>query len=131
MPPNGNFEAQSYNPFFFVNEDLKNNDQDSDVNFYQTLMSSLDTRYYIFNEFKENLEHFQEESFSFFKYSQEEQKLWIILKIFRFIMFLIQCCLFITKMVPAPQNFKFISPNAWLLKVKPDLKKLRRRITFE
>ena len=75
MPPNGNFEAQSYNPFFFVNEDLKNNDQDSDVNFYQTQMSSLDTRYYIFNEFKENLEHFQEEPFSFFKYSQEEQKL--------------------------------------------------------
>ena len=75
MSPNGSFEAQSYNPFFFVNEDLKNNDQDSHVNFYQTQISSLDRRYYISNEFKENLEHFQEESFSFLKNSQEEQKL--------------------------------------------------------
>ena len=75
MSPNGSFEAQSYNPFFFVNEDLKNNDQDSHVKFYQTQISSLDTRYYISNEFKENLEHFQEESFSFLKNSQEEQKL--------------------------------------------------------
>ena len=33
MPPNGNFETQSFNPFSF-NEDLKDNDQDPDVNFY-------------------------------------------------------------------------------------------------
>ena len=58
MPPNSSFEAQSYNPFF-VNEDLKKkNDQDPDVNFYQTQISSLDTSYYISNELKENLEHF-------------------------------------------------------------------------
>ena len=35
MPPNVNFETQSFNPFS-VNKDLKDNDQDPDVNFYQT-----------------------------------------------------------------------------------------------
>ena len=65
MPPNSSFEAQSYNPFF-VNEDLKKkNDQDPDVNFYQTQISSLDTSYYISNELKENLENFKEKPFSF------------------------------------------------------------------
>ena len=34
MPPNGSFESQSFN-LFSVNEDLKDNDQDPDVNFYQ------------------------------------------------------------------------------------------------
>ena len=65
MPPNSSFEAQSYNSFF-VNEDLKKkNDQDPDVNFYQTQISSLDTSYYISNELKENLENFKEKPFSF------------------------------------------------------------------
>ena len=65
MPPNSSFEAQSYNPFF-VNEDLKKkNDQDPDVNFYQTQISSLDTSYYISNELKENMENFKEKPFSF------------------------------------------------------------------
>ena len=63
MPPNGSFETQSFNPFS-VNEDLKDNDQDSDVNFYQTQISSLDTGYYIPNEVKENLEIFQQKWFS-------------------------------------------------------------------
>ena len=63
MPPNGGFESQSFNPFS-VNEDLKDNDQDHDVNFYQTQISSLDTSHYIPNEVKENLENFQQKSFS-------------------------------------------------------------------
>ena len=63
MPPNGSFETQSFNPFS-VNENFKDNDQDPDVNFYQTQISSLDTSYYILNEVKENLEIFQQKSFS-------------------------------------------------------------------
>ena len=57
------FESQSFNPSS-INEDLKNDDQDSDVNFYQTQISTLDTSYYIPNEVKENLENFQQKSFS-------------------------------------------------------------------
>ena len=45
MPQNSSFESQSFNPFS-VNEDLKDNDQDPDVNLYQTQISSLDTSYY-------------------------------------------------------------------------------------
>ena len=63
MPLNGSFESQSFNPFS-VDEDLKNNIQDQDVNFYQTQISSLDTSYYIPNEVKEKLENFQQKSFS-------------------------------------------------------------------
>ena len=63
MPPDGSFEFQSFNPFS-VNEDLKDNDQDPDVNFYQKQISSLDTSYYISNEVKEKLENFQQKSFS-------------------------------------------------------------------
>ena len=63
MPPNGSFESQSFNPFS-ISEDPKDNDQDPDVNFYQTQISSLDTSYYIPNEVKENLENFQQKSFS-------------------------------------------------------------------
>ena len=57
MPPNGSFESQSFDPFS-VNQDLKDNAQDADVNFCQTQISSLDTTYYIPNEVKENLENF-------------------------------------------------------------------------
>ena len=63
MPPNGSFESQSFN-LFSINEDLKDNDHDPDVNFYQTHISSLDTSYYILNEIKENLENLQQKSFS-------------------------------------------------------------------
>ena len=63
MSPNGSFESQSFNPSS-INEDLKNDDQDPDVNFYQTQISTLDTSYYIPNEVKENLENFQQKSFS-------------------------------------------------------------------
>ena len=63
MPPNSSFESQSFNPFS-INEDFKGNDQDADVNFYQTHISSLDTIYYIPNEVKEKLENFQQKLFS-------------------------------------------------------------------
>ena len=63
MRPNGSFESQSFN-LFSINEDLKDNDHDPDVNFYQTQISSLDTSYYILNEIKENLENLQQKSFS-------------------------------------------------------------------
>ena len=63
MPPNGSFESQSFNPFS-VNGDFKDNDQDPDVNFCPTHISSLDTSYYIPNELNENLENFQQKSFS-------------------------------------------------------------------
>ena len=63
MPPNGSFESQSFNSFS-INEHLKDNDQDPDVNFYQTQISSLDTSYYILNDVKGNLENFQQKSFS-------------------------------------------------------------------
>ena len=59
MASKGSFETHSFNPFS-VNEDLNDNDQDPDVNFYQTQISSLDTNYYIPNEIKENLEKFQQ-----------------------------------------------------------------------
>ena len=58
MPLIGSFETQSFNPFS-VNEDLKDNDHDPDINFYQTQISSIDTSYYIPNEVKENLNIFQ------------------------------------------------------------------------
>ena len=63
MPPNSSFESQSFNPFS-INEDFKDNDQDPDVNFFQTQISSLDTSYYIPNEVKDNLENFQQKPFS-------------------------------------------------------------------
>ena len=63
MPPNSSFESQSFNPFS-INEDFKDNDQDPDVNFYQTQISSLDTSYYIPNEVKGKLKNFQQKSFS-------------------------------------------------------------------
>ena len=40
MPPNGSFESQPLYPFS-VNEDLKDNDHNPDVNFYQTQIYSL------------------------------------------------------------------------------------------
>ena len=55
MPPNSSFEFHSFNPFS-INEDFKDNDQDPDVNFFRTQISSLDTSYYIPNEVKEKLE---------------------------------------------------------------------------
>ena len=63
MPLNSSFESQSFNPFS-INEDFKDDDQDLNVNFYQTQIFSLDTSYYIPNEVKEKLENLQQKSFS-------------------------------------------------------------------
>ena len=63
MSPNDSFESQSFN-HFSVDEDLKDNNRDPDSNFYQTQKSSLDISYYIPNKVKENLERFQQKSFS-------------------------------------------------------------------
>ena len=62
MPPNGSFESQSFNPFS-VNEDLKDNNQEPNVNFYQMQISSVDKSYYIPNEVTQKLENFQQKSF--------------------------------------------------------------------
>ena len=64
MPPNSSFESHSFNPFS-INEDFKDNDQDPDVNFFQTQVSSLDTIYCIPNVVKERLENFQQKSCEF------------------------------------------------------------------
>ena len=63
MPPNDSFESQSFNQFS-VDEDLKDNNRDPDTNFYQKQNSSLDKSYYFSNKVKENLESFQQKSFS-------------------------------------------------------------------
>ena len=65
MPPNSSFESHSFNPFS-INEDFRDNNQDPDVNLFQTQISSLDTSYYIPNEVKkEKLENFQQKSCEF------------------------------------------------------------------
>ena len=91
MPPNSSFECQSFNSFS-VNEDLKDSDQDANVNFYQTQISSLDPGT-IFQIRLGRIWKFLNKTvfYSSSKHSQYEQKLWILSRIFRFIMFLIQC----------------------------------------
>ena len=118
MPPNG--ESQSFNPFS-VNEDLKDNNEDPDVNFYQTWISSLDTSYYIRNEVKENLENFRQKLFSVLHLNiHSMSKNFESFQEFLDSLFLIQCYNFIRNMVPASQKFKFKIPNTWLPKLTPD-----------
>ena len=91
MPTKGSFECQSFNPFS-VNEDLKDSDQDTNVNFYQTQISSLDTGTIFQIRLRRIWKILNKTIFySSSKHSQYEQKLWILSRIFRFIMFLIQC----------------------------------------
>ena len=54
MAPNSNFESQSINPFS-VNEKLQNNESDHDINYYLYQISSLDTKYYVPGEVKDQL----------------------------------------------------------------------------
>ena len=61
MPRNSSFESQSFNSFS-INEDFEDNNQDPNINFYQTQISSLDTSNDIPNEVKEKLEGFQQKS---------------------------------------------------------------------
>ena len=63
MFPNGSFKSQSFHSFS-VNEELKDNDQDSNIKFCQTQFYSLDTSYHISNEAKENLQNYKKKLFS-------------------------------------------------------------------
>ena len=63
MAPNSDFEPESFNPFS-VNEELQNNELNPDVNYYLDEISSLDTKYYVPHEVKEQLKSLQLNSFS-------------------------------------------------------------------
>ena len=58
MAPNSDFESQFFNPFS-VNEDPQNNELDPDVNYYLDEISSLDTKYYVPVEVKDQLKSLQ------------------------------------------------------------------------
>ena len=91
MPTNGRFESQPFN-LFSINEDLKDSNQDPDVNFYQTQISSLDISTIFQIQLRRIWKILNKTIFySSSKHSQYEQKLWILSRIFRFIMFPIQC----------------------------------------
>ena len=49
MAPNSDFESQSFNPFP-VNEELRHNELDPDVNYYLEEIYFLDTKYYLPDE---------------------------------------------------------------------------------
>ena len=63
MALNSVFESQFFNPFS-VNEELQNNELDPDVNYYLDEISSLDTKYYVRDEIKDQLKSLQLNSFS-------------------------------------------------------------------
>ena len=63
MALNSVFESQFFNPFS-VNEELQNNELDPDVNYYLDEISSLDTKYYVPDEIKDQLKRLQLNSFS-------------------------------------------------------------------
>ena len=65
MAPNSVFESQFFNPFP-VNEELQNNELDPDVNYYLNEISSLDTKYYVLDEVKDQLKSLQLNSLSVF-----------------------------------------------------------------
>ena len=111
---------------------LKDNNQDSDDDFHQKQVSFLDTSYHIPNEVKENLENLEQNSFSVLHLNNHSmsKKLWIISRIFRLIIFLIQCYLFIGNMVPTSQKFKFKSPNTWQHKAYIRLGKIAEGESF-
>ena len=52
--PNSDFESQFFN-LFSVNEELQNNELDPDVNYYLDETSSLETKYYVPDEVKDQL----------------------------------------------------------------------------
>ena len=63
MTSNSDFESQPFNPFS-VSEQLQNNELGPDVNYYLDQISSLDTKYYVPGEVKEQLKNLQLNSFS-------------------------------------------------------------------
>ena len=64
MAPNSDFESQSFNPFFSVNEELQHNELDPNVNYYLDETSSLYTKYYVPDEVRDQLKSLQLNSFS-------------------------------------------------------------------
>ena len=65
MAPNSDFESQSFN-HFSVNEDLQLNELDPDVNCYLDQICSLDTKFYVTDEVRDQLKSLQLNSFSVF-----------------------------------------------------------------
>ena len=65
IAPNSDFESQFLNPFS-VNEELQNNELEPDVNYYLDEISSLDTKYYVPDEVKDQLKSLQLNSFTVF-----------------------------------------------------------------
>ena len=63
VSPNSDFESQSFNPFS-VSEEFQHNELDPDVNYYLDEISSLDTKYYVPDEVKDQLKILQLNSFS-------------------------------------------------------------------
>ena len=63
MVPNCDFESHTFDPFS-INEDLEENEQDPDVNYYHDQIPSLQTEYYYPNEAKELLQKHRPSSFS-------------------------------------------------------------------
>ena len=63
MFPNGSFKSQSFHSFS-VDEELKDNDQDSNIKFCQTQFYPLDTSYSIPDKAKENLQNYKKKIFS-------------------------------------------------------------------
>ena len=58
MAPNSNFESQFFN-LSSLNEELQNNGLDPDANYYLDEISSLDTKYYVTDEVKDQLKSIQ------------------------------------------------------------------------
>ena len=54
MAPNSDFECRSFNSF----SELQNNELEPDVNYYLDQISSLDTKYYVPGEIKDQLKSF-------------------------------------------------------------------------
>ena len=73
MAPNSDSESQFFNPFS-VNEELQNNEIDPNVNYYLDEISSLDTKYYVPDEVKDQLKRLQLNSFSAFHLSVRNMK---------------------------------------------------------
>ena len=73
MDSNSDFQSQSFNPFS-VNKELQNNKLDPDVNYYLDKISSLDAKYYVPGEVKDQLKSLQLNSFSVLHLSTRSMK---------------------------------------------------------
>ena len=66
MAPNSEFEFQTFNPFSVNELDEINNELDPNVNYCLYQISSLDTKYHVPGEVKDQLKSLQSNSFSVF-----------------------------------------------------------------